>query len=184
MNLIELISPKLTYSNVDGCSKKRVLNFIAEYVAAEYPDLLESDVFNGLIQRERLGSTGIGSGVAIPHCRVRNCNSIIGVFVKLAEPIDFDSVDSESVDLIFALIVPPEGHQSHLDALSKIAELFSQPKTVAALRSSEGKKQLYETLISHATDGSQSTAQDNSGENSTAEDSTAEDSSATPTESA
>ncbi len=151
MDLIDLVSPKLTYNNVDGSSKKRVLNFIAEYVAAEYPELPESEVFNGLIQRERLGSTGIGSGIAIPHCRVDNCPKMIGIFIKLAQPIDFDAIDNQPTDLIFALIAPSEGHQSHLDALSQVAELLNNPGTVEALRCSEGKKQLYDTLVNHIT---------------------------------
>lgn len=157
MELPNLISLNLTFNNVDASSKKRVLDYIAEYVHAEYPELSELSIFNGLIQRERLGSTGIGAGIGIPHCRVENCPTMIVVVLKLANPIDFDAIDGEPVDLIFALIVPTESSQAHLDTLSDIAELLSQPELLKQLRSTQAKKELYDTLILKAEASSEKT---------------------------
>ena len=146
MNLSDLISPKLTFNNVDSASKKRLFNYLAEYVHNEYPEISEERIYQGLIQRERLGSTGIGLGVGIPHCRVENCHTMIGVLLKLAGPIPFDAIDAEPVDIVFALIAPIECHQTHLDTLSNLASLFSKPSVLKNLRHTKNKQQLYDTF--------------------------------------
>jgi len=75
-------------------------------VAQFYPELDENQIFNNLVARERLGSTGIGQGIAIPHCRLEDCKRVVGALLTLSEPIDFDAIDNEPVDLLFVLLVP------------------------------------------------------------------------------
>ena len=147
MDLLELISSELCFCNVDAPSKKRVINYIADYVNDQYPALDREAIYSGLIQREKLGSTGIGLGIGIPHCRVDICHKMIGVAIKLVQPIDFDSIDGTPVDFIFALIVPQESSQDHLDALSQIAELFNGEDALRNIRACNTKKELYDTLI-------------------------------------
>lgn len=151
MKLIELLSPKLIFCNVDASSKKRVFNYIAEYINCEHSQLETHDIYSGLIQREKLGSTAIGRGIAIPHCRAQNCSEIVGVFLKLVTPIEFEAPDSTPVDLIFALVGPQESHQDHLEALSQLAELFGDKILPQKLRSCTAKKALYDTLFEYAS---------------------------------
>ena len=105
--------------------------------------LSQEEVFSQLIAREKLGSTGLGNGIAIPHCRVGNCTQPIGTLVTLAEPIDFDAPDDAPVDLLFVLLVPEEAHQQHLDILAGIARLFSQEAFCARLRAAGDSAELF-----------------------------------------
>jgi PTS system nitrogen regulatory IIA component len=102
-----------------------------------------------LIAREKLGSTGLGEGIAIPHCRIENCSQPTGILLTLAEPIDFDSPDNQPVDLVFALLVPAEAHQQHLDTLAGLARLFSQPDFCDSLRNAQDRAELF-SLASEA----------------------------------
>ena len=106
MNIAEVLTPERTCCNMSGVSKKRVLEFISTFLA-DNTDYIDADtVYHELLSRERLGSTGIGEGIAIPHCRLPGCPKITGVLLKLETPVDFDASDDTEVDLIFALIVP------------------------------------------------------------------------------
>ncbi len=139
-----IISPSRTLCGVEGVSKKRVLQHLATLIANDIPTLDADELFRRLIARERLGSTGLGHGIAIPHCRIDNCTGTIGTLLKLAEPIDFDAVDNEPVDLVFALIVPEESHEDHLQTLAALAERFTNPKVVRQLREAQSPEALYE----------------------------------------
>ncbi len=145
--LDSIITPSRTECGFDGVSKKRVLQHLAQHIANDIPTLDADELFRRLIARERLGSTGLGHGIAIPHCRIENCTGTIGTLLKLAEPIDFDSVDGEPVDLIFALIVPEEAHDTHLQTLATLAERFSQPQYLNRLRQAKTDSDLYEAAI-------------------------------------
>ncbi len=101
------------------------------------------EVLSQLVAREKLGSTGLGEGIAIPHCRIDNCSQPTGTLLTLAEPIDFDSPDNQPVDLVFALLVPAEAHQQHLETLAGLARLFSQPKFCDELRKVQGSDELF-----------------------------------------
>ena len=100
-----------------------------------------------MLAREQLGSTGIGNGIAIPHCRVSECTTITGTLVKLDEGIDFDAVDSQQVDLLFVLIVPAEETDEHLRVLSALALLFHQDEFCQALRGARSNQELYDIAV-------------------------------------
>ena len=141
--LSEILSPSRTVCRVDGASKKRLLETIAHTIADDQPNLDYATVLDQLIAREKLGSTGLGGGIAIPHCRVEHCPAPLGSLVSLATGIDFDAPD-DAVDLLFVLIVPAEEHQEHLDILATIARRFSQPDYCASLRAATDAQSLYD----------------------------------------
>ena len=142
--LIEnLITPERTLTGVPGGSKKRLLETISDFVSQLHPETDAEDIFDCLIERERLGSTGIGDGVAIPHCRLESCEEPIGLLFCLDVPINFDAIDSQPVDLIFALLVPKDAVDEHLKALQAIAERFSNSDYRDKLRQSETDEELY-----------------------------------------
>ncbi len=103
--------------------------------AAAVTGLPERDVFDAVLQRERLGSTGIGAGIAIPHCKLPKVTKLHGVFARLEKPIDFDALDGEPVDLIFLLVAPEAAGADHLKALARMARLLRDPAITAKLRS-------------------------------------------------
>lgn len=132
--LSQVISPGCIYIDVPGTSKKKVLQNISQ-ILSEYSNELNADVvFESLINRERLGSTGFGHGVAIPHCRLSVCRQITGAFFRLETPVNFDSVDKVPVDLVVVLLVPEAQIQGHLELLSQIAEKLSSETTRSRLR--------------------------------------------------
>ena len=100
-------------------------------------------LFSQLVSRERLGSTGIGEGIAIPHCRFETQGATIGALITLAEPIDFDSVDNRPVDIIFAMLVPTDANEQHLSTLASLAEALQSASFVAHLRSCADDRGLY-----------------------------------------
>lgn len=147
INIDSIISPALTRCGVAGSSKKRVLEYIAHLVAEHFSFLDENALFNNLICRERLGSTGIGQGIAIPHCRLENCDRVIGALITLSEKVPFDSIDNQPVDLLFVLIVPQEATSEHLDLLSQLAQKFNNPAYCDALRNCQSDTELFETAL-------------------------------------
>ncbi|WP_163649886.1 PTS IIA-like nitrogen regulatory protein PtsN [Modicisalibacter sp. 'Wilcox'] len=147
MTLEAILPPERTLFAVPGGSKKRVLEFFSTFIAQNTPSLDSQEVFSRLIGRERLGSTGIGNGVAIPHARNPHCKAPIAGFLKLQEPIDFDAVDGEPVDLIFVLLVPEEADDTHLALLGQVAGIMNDATIRARLRRSESQRELYEILL-------------------------------------
>lgn len=146
MQVHELLTPSSTLAGLEGCSKKRTLEQVSHFFSELHPDIEESIVFNGLHSREKLGSTGIGDGIAIPHCRLAGCSDAKGILIKLASPIDFDAIDRQPVDLVFALIVPEDATSEHLATLAAIAELFSKEEVREALRQAQSNQSLYDTI--------------------------------------
>ena len=131
-------------------SKKRALELLAELIAGDsrertagVQDQSVSELFELLIARERLGSTGIGNGIAIPHCRCAGLDRAVGAVITLENGIDFDAVDGAPVDIIFAMVVPQDGGSEHLQRLAVLAEALQTPGFVASLRSAETPAQLF-----------------------------------------
>jgi len=143
--LVDLLSADRVVLDQNLASKKSVLERAAQLLAQDDQAAKSRDIFEALCQRERLGSTGLGHGVAIPHCRVAQ-SSVAAAFIRLTRPIDFDSPDATSVDLFFALAVPAECSDTHLKLLASIAELFSDPEQREELRHVEGYQQLAAVL--------------------------------------
>lgn len=142
----ELLTPSSTLCNLEGGSKKRTLETVSKLISENQSDMDRTCVFNGLHGREKLGSTGIGDGIAIPHCRLEECKDATGFLIKLESPIDFDAIDRKPVDLIFALVVPEDATSEHLQTLAAIAELFSNEDVREQLRATESNEQLYQTI--------------------------------------
>ena len=114
--------------------------------AARLTGLQERDIFDVLLQRERLGSTGLGHGIAIPHGKLQGLKRIVGIFARLAEPIDFDAVDGEKVDIVFLLLAPEGAGADHLKALARISRLLREGSAVEKLRASKDAAALYAVL--------------------------------------
>lgn len=148
MQIESLLTASRTLCNIEGVSKKRVLEILANTIAQDIPSIDADDLFRRLIARERLGSTGIGHGIAIPHCRVENCTSVTGALITLTQPIDFDSIDSEPVDILFAMLVPEDAHGEHLQNLAALAEALSNGDFREQLRRAETDSALYAVAIS------------------------------------
>ncbi|HTN34278.1 MAG TPA: PTS IIA-like nitrogen regulatory protein PtsN [Marinobacter sp.] len=151
LTIDNILVPELSLCRVPASSKKRVLEFIAEQVNQYDNTLDEAQIFNNLIARERLGSTGIGQGIAIPHCRLEGLDRVIGVLLTLEEDIEFDAIDNQPVNLVFALIVPKEATSEHLELLSQLAEKFNERAFCDQLRQCDNASALYERMI--ATSG-------------------------------
>lgn len=147
MSLDAILPPERTLFDVPGGSKKRVLEFFSTFIAQNTPSLDSQEVFARLIARERLGSTGIGNGVAIPHARSPHCKEPVAAFLRLAEPVDFDAIDGEPVDLVFVLLVPEEADAAHLALLAEVAGIMNDAETRSRLRGSHSQRDLHERLI-------------------------------------
>jgi PTS system nitrogen regulatory IIA component len=148
MKINELIAPERVCANSQATSKKRVLEELSGLMADTESELTPEQVFESLIGRERLGSTGMGHGVAIPHGRVPGCDHAVGAFLKLEHGIDYDAIDGEPVDLLFALMVPDHFTDEHLDLLAQVAQLLGNPELCEQLRGTQDAQQIFQ-LITH-----------------------------------
>jgi nitrogen PTS system EIIA component len=130
--------------------KNEVLQQLSQR-AGELTGLFQRDVFDALLQRERLGSTGFGSGIAIPHVKFRALDHIVCIFARLAAPIPFDAPDAEPVDLVFLLLGPEHASGDHLKALARISRLVRDPHALERLRATQDKEALFAVLTEPAT---------------------------------
>ena len=146
IDITRILSPQCVRVAVEAGSRKRVLEYTSDLLAEAYPDLSARKVFEELASRERLGSTGLGEGVAIPHCRIA-CRQIIGAFVTLKTAVDYDAIDDQLVDLLFVLIVPPLETTAHLDLLAALARIFGEVENRNCLRNVRSNSDLFEQLV-------------------------------------
>ncbi len=126
-------------------SKKQLLQELAAK-AAKITGISEREIFDVILQRERLGSTGVGNGIAIPHGKLNAIPAIIGIFARLETPVDFEALDDQPVDLVFLLLAPEGAGADHLKALSRIARVLRDPDMVAKLRATESDSAIYAFL--------------------------------------
>ena len=126
-------------------SMKQLLQELAAK-ASRITGVSERDVFDVILQRERLGSTGVGHGIAIPHGKLSSISSITGVFARLETPVDFEALDDQPVDLVFLLLAPEGAGADHLKALSRIARVLRDPELVAKLRATDSDTAIYTFL--------------------------------------
>ncbi len=145
MALAELLQDDAIIPALRVNNKKQVLQEIAAR-AAKLTGLPEREIFDVVLQRERLGSTGVGNGIAIPHGKLSHLKNIAGVFARLETPVDFEALDDQPVDLVFLLLAPEGAGADHLKALSRIARVFRDADLVAKLRSTESSSALYACL--------------------------------------
>ena len=150
MHLGDLISPEAVLPSLKTKSKKQLLQELSAR-AARIAGLPERDIFDVLWQREQLGSTGLGQGVAIPHGKLGGLKQIVGLFALLAEPIEFDAVDGEPVDIVFLLLAPEGAGADHLKALARISRLLRERGAVEKLRASKDAAALYAVLTQEET---------------------------------
>ena len=148
--LSDILTPGRTLCRTPGVSKKRLFETIAGTISADQESLPTKEIFDHLLAREKLGSTGLGDGIAIPHCRIDQLAAPIGILITLDHPLAFDAPDDKPVDLIFALLVPQEANQQHLDMLAEIARHFSQADFCASLRAARDDRSLYEAACTAA----------------------------------
>lgn len=141
-----LLNPENTLCNVEVSSKKALLEIISKQIFKEVQSESWEAVFDALIARERLGSTGFGNGIAIPHCRLTSCTQATALLIKLNKAINFDALDGEYVDLIFALIVPEQATDEHLNILSSIASVLDKNACRIALRDSDSNNELFKRI--------------------------------------
>ena len=137
--------------NNAASSKKRILEELAGLLAQTTPELTPLAVFERLLERERLGSTGLGQGIALPHARMAGVTNASGSFIKLEDNADFDAIDQQPVDLIFGLLVPEEATQEHLQLLAQLATLFSDGDFCQTLRNAEDADALLKAFLSQST---------------------------------
>ncbi|NOR39829.1 MAG: PTS IIA-like nitrogen regulatory protein PtsN [Gammaproteobacteria bacterium] len=146
MNITDLLDPDRIVCCANAGSKKRILEQLAALLAENAPQTPKNDIFDALINREKLGSTGLGRGVAIPHGRMPSLKEPLCAFIKIDEPLEFDASDGQAVDLVFALLVPEDSTEEHLQVLSTIAEIFSNTVICTALRNCETGQCILEHL--------------------------------------
>jgi len=150
MHLGDLISPDSVVPSLKVKNKKQLLQELSAR-AARLTGLEERYIFDVLLQRERLGSTGLGQGIAIPHGKFAGLKRIVGIFARLAEPIDFDAVDGDPVDIVFLLLAPEGAGADHLKALARISRLLREGSAVEKLRASKDASALYAVLTEAET---------------------------------
>lgn len=149
MILSELLSPDAVISPLKASSKKHALQEIAT-AAARVSGLSERELFDTLLQRERLGSTGIGDGIAIPHGRSSHINRLYGVFARLEKPVDFEALDGQPVDIMFALIAPEGAGADHLKALARVARVLRDTSVLDRVRAAVDPSAIFAILTESA----------------------------------
>jgi PTS system nitrogen regulatory IIA component len=149
MQLNDLLNTDAIVSSLKVSSKKQALQELSQ-VAARVTGLAARDIFETLLQRERLGSTGLGQGIAIPHGKMKDLNRLYGIFARLDAPIDFDAMDNQPVDIIFLLLAPESAGADHLKALARVSRLLRDSSIVAKLRGSYDRSALYAILTEPA----------------------------------
>ena len=133
--------------NNSAGSKKKALESISQLIHDNYPELSTFKVFDALVEREKLGSTGIGHGIALPHGRLTECTETIAVFMTLANPVDYDAIDKKPVNQLFALLIPPHSTEEHLHILAKLAEFFRQEENRTNLTHATSSESVYNILL-------------------------------------
>ena len=149
MKISDVLSPELTRCAFSARSKKRIIEALSQLLAEHLNggNELSERLFDNFVAREKLGSTGLGKGVAIPHCRTSGVKKIHGCLVKLTHPVDFDAIDDQPVDLIFALVVPEEKNDEHLSTLARIASIMQNDDYRQRLRNCSEDAILFNTVL-------------------------------------
>jgi nitrogen PTS system EIIA component len=151
MEIADLLSPEAVLASVRTSGKKALLQEMSER-AAKLTGLAERRIFETLIERERLGSTGMGQGIAIPHGRIPGLPKIVGLFARLETPIAYEAVDDQPVDLVFLLLAPEGAGADHLKALARVSRLLRNKQTCEKLRAASKPEVLY-ALLTEPTNG-------------------------------
>ena len=151
MNIDSILVPERTICSLRASSKKRAFELAAKHINRSVPHLETGDVYRGLIEREKLGSTAVGDGIAIPHCRLEGCDSITGSLFVLQDPVDFLAHDDEPVSIMFVLLVPAFETTEHLATLGMLAERFQIKTYRKDLITAKDNEELYKRALSAPT---------------------------------
>ncbi|TVR98701.1 MAG: PTS IIA-like nitrogen-regulatory protein PtsN [Rhodospirillales bacterium] len=149
MELADLLRPEHVVAHLRATSKKQALQDLAKR-AAQITGQNERAIFDVLMERERLGTTGVGNGIAIPHGKLSGLDNLYGMFARLEQPIDFDAIDERPVDLIFLLLAPDSAGADHLKALARVSRLLRDKAACEKLRGTEDAEALYALLVESA----------------------------------
>jgi nitrogen PTS system EIIA component len=154
IDLHDILDAKCVQVGVEAGSKKRAIELGSELIAHAHIGISDRALFDQLLARERLGSTGLGEGIAIPHCRSSAVSDILGALLRLEKAVAFDAPDDEPVDLLFLLVVPKAADDDHLKVLAQLARIFGDAANRRPLRDAPTAEALYETFVSlHQDDG-------------------------------
>ena len=145
--LERVLAPECVIARAELGSKKRTLELASDTLAAHHDGIEGAALFEALLARERLGSTALGEGVALPHCRFPGCERPVGLLMTLAEGVDFQAGDDRPVDVVFTLVVPEEATDTHLDLLSMLAAAFNDPAYRERLRTAPDADALYAAAL-------------------------------------
>lgn len=148
MKLEDLVKPNNVLCNAQARSKKHCIEILSELLSHADSEISNEEIFARLIERERLGCTGLDSGIAFPHCRVEGVKASSGALMKLSAPVDFDAADGEDVDLVFGLMVPAELDDSHRADIQLITDTLNDPDMRERLREARSSSELYAALMS------------------------------------
>lgn len=149
MSLTSLLEPARVLANVDARSRKHALEILSELIAGSSEAMQQIDVLEALLERERIGSTGLGNGCAIPHGSLPELETSVGAFLKLNEPVDFNAQDGKPVNLIFAVLLPGSAEDSHFEKVAEVAKALSDPRLAAALLEAGGSRAVFDLLAGY-----------------------------------
>lgn len=153
MEIADILSPQAVFHRLKATNKKKLIAELAA-CAGKVAGLDEGKVFESLWEREKLNSTGVGHGIALPHARLAKLDRIIGLFAQLEHPVQFDAIDDAPVDLVFVLLTPPDAGADHLKALARVSRLMRNAAICEKLRAANDRAQLY-ALLTEPTAGAQ-----------------------------
>lgn len=156
MEIVDLLAPEAVIPAMRAPSKKQLIQELSHH-AARLTQIPERRIFETLFERERLGSTGMGQGIAIPHGRLQGLTKIVGLFARLEVPVAYDAVDDQPVDLVFLLLAPESAGADHLKALARVSRLLRNQITCEKLRAAAGAEVLY-SLLTEPTNGGASSS--------------------------
>jgi PTS system nitrogen regulatory IIA component len=146
MQIADILTPERTHCQIQLTNKEHVFKYFSQLFATESDSLTSHDIFECLLEREQLGSTGLGKGIAIPHARVTQCEVSLAAFLQLNQGIEFDALDNQPVDLLFALVVPEQATQEHLELLAQLAAMFGDAHFREQLRCAQNCSEKFNLL--------------------------------------
>ena len=151
MKIASVLSPQRTQCRLQASSKKRAMELAAAFIAETNERIDEQELYRLLIAREKVSPTGLGEGIAIPHCRMANCTGIMGTLITLKQPVEFESMDDQPVSTLFILIVPEKEMDAHLEVLAMLVEKFQQSAFRQKLLAARDANELYLAAVTDST---------------------------------
>ena len=147
MEIKNILHPDCTLCAVQGSSKKRILELISQIANKHLIDVDQATILASLMCREKMGSTGIGNGIALPHARLKDIKEVLAILVTCKPAINYESIDDAPVDIFFAILVPEEQSEKHLQTLSVIASKLNDKETLKKIRNASTDQELFQVII-------------------------------------